>query len=76
MEGTAKRQVRARTGIVTIIVLLVLFALLLVNIGVRLDRKNEERAFHAKMKADRAKGPYLDSHPRPEWDGSSSGETK
>jgi len=61
---------------VIVIVLLVLFAFLVTYIGVRWDRMNEERAFHAKMKADRAKGPYLDSHPRPEWNGEKSGEPK
>jgi hypothetical protein len=65
------------------IVLLVLFALLLVHIGVRWDRLNEGKprtarewyALHEQEKRDRA--DYFATHgPRPEWNGEKGGETK
>jgi hypothetical protein len=51
-------------------------------IGFLRARANEEpkelrrnwHDFDEKVKEDRAKGPYLSTHPRPEWDGSKSGE--
>jgi hypothetical protein len=66
-------------------VILVLCVLCLIAFGIYLlvrARANHEpkelrrnwKDFDEKVKEDRAKGPYLSTHPRPPWDGSKSGE--